>query len=80
MTVALSWKTFQGDAECAYLGDVQIGMIGRLSADPSTWWYKVDGIHVKWIAKGFGHVKGKASARRGVERAFAVWAERAGLL
>ncbi|QEH79929.1 hypothetical protein EIK56_18040 [Sphingomonas sp. C8-2] len=78
--VRLRWEIFQGSAEQAFLGDVEIGMIGQLDDDPSTWWFKVDGIAVKWIAKGFGHVKGKAAARRGVERAFRAWAERAKLL
>jgi hypothetical protein len=34
---------------------------------------------VKWISKGFGHVKSKASARRAVERAWDAWLSRAGL-
>lgn len=75
----LRWEPFQGSSEIAYLGGNPIGMIGQLDADPSTWFYKVDGVAVKWIAKGFGHVKGKASARRGVERAFKAWLERANL-
>jgi hypothetical protein len=78
--VRLRWEAFHGVSEIAYLGESPIGMIGNLNDDPSTWWYKVDGVTVKWIAKGFGHVKGKSSARRGVERAFAAWAERSGLL
>lgn len=80
MAVKLRWEPFSDRSEMAYLGKVSIGMVGYLDDDPTTWWYKVDGIHVKWIATGFGHVKGKAAAKRGVERAFKAWAERAELL
>lgn len=78
-TPALRWEPFQGDAELAMIGDVQIGMITPLAADPATWAFSVDGINVKWMTKRNGHVRGKASARRAVNRAWAVWAERAGL-
>jgi len=78
MGIRLVWKAEHG-SETAYLGKVSIGSIGQLSADPGTWWYKVDGVYVKWIAKGFGHVRSKAAARRGVVRAFEAWAERAEL-
>lgn len=79
MSVQLHWEATHGSSETAYLGDVEIGSIGQLDADPSTWWFTVDGVRVKWIAKGFGHVKSRTSARRAVERAFRAWAERAKL-
>jgi hypothetical protein len=78
-SLSLRWEPFQGSSEQASLGEVPIAMIGQLSADPGTWWYTIDGVHVKWISKGFGHVKSKASARRAVERAWDAWLSRAGL-
>ena len=75
----LRWEPFSGKSELAMLGEVQIAMITPLEADPATWVYSVDGVRVKWIAKGYGQVRGKASARRAVERAFAAWATQAGL-
>lgn len=78
----LRWEPFQGDAEMAMLGECSIGMIGSVNASsvpPGTWFFKIDGVDVKWIAKAFGHVKSRASARRAVNSAFAAWATRAGL-
>jgi len=76
--VKLRWDRF-GDGELAMLGDVQIAMITPLASDPATWAYSVSGVALKWIAKGHGHVRGKASAKRSVERAWSAWLERAGL-
>jgi len=79
LSLSLRWEPFQGSSEQAFLGQVPIAMIGQIDADPAIWWFKVDGVYMKWIGKGFGHVKGKASARRAVRRAWAAWLERAEL-
>lgn len=75
----LVWKPFSGESELAMLGNVTIAHITPMSAKPGTWAYSVDGIAMKWIAKGRGQVKGKASARRAVERAWTRWLRHAGL-
>lgn len=74
----LRWEKF-GNGRLAMIGDIAIGYVTPLSADPDTWAYKVDGIRVKGISRAVGHVKGQASARRAVERAWARWAECAGM-
>ncbi len=74
----LHWQQ-EEDGAAAISGELVIGQIGRLKADPSTWWYSVDAVSLRHIAKAKGHVKSRDAARRGVERAWQRWLSLAGL-
>jgi hypothetical protein len=77
--MALRWEKQDGAAWHAYSGDVLVGM--AVWCTPlALWRYSVEGIYVKWIAKGSGDVKRLPSARKAVERAWRTWLDRAGLL
>ncbi|WP_343611114.1 hypothetical protein [Novosphingobium sp.] len=78
----LRWEKPYKDNNChhAMLGAVQIGAIGELAIEPGAWWYKVDGVDVKWLAKRNGQVKSRDSARKAVERAWVAWLKASGLM
>lgn len=78
--MALRWeKEASPEAATAYSGDAIIGSIVHQSVGERLWVYTVTGVNVKWVAKGHGFVKSRASARRAVERAWATWLEHAAL-
>lgn len=79
LKLQLVWKPFSGEAELAMLGDVIIAHITPMSVKPGTWAYAVDGVDMKWVAKGRGQVKGRALAKRAVEEAWHRWIRCAGL-
>ena len=75
----LRWERQEGrPGAIAYIGDVTFGMIGQVMGGP-LWYYSVDGVRVKWITKGFGHVGSEAQAMRAVRRAWRLWWKAAGL-
>ncbi len=78
----LNWRLDRPSAktEHAMLGEVCIGSIGERTHEPGAWWYMVDAIDVKWLAKRNGEVKSKASARAAIERAWEAWLKTAGLI
>lgn len=63
------------DAHC---GNLRVGFVLQRSVD-GVWVYDVTAVHTRWITKGFGEVKSKRAAVRGLERAWATWLEHAGL-
>lgn len=67
------------DCATAFLGDVIIASYVRLS-DGTGWKYRVDGIHTKWVTKGYGKVSSEAAARRAINRAWKAWLQQAGLI
>src|SRR2546430_1694447 len=79
--MSLRWEKQDG-SEWAYSGRLVVGMIGTrgmASADGERYWYKLDAVHTKHIAKGHGEVRSKAAARKAVEMAWATWLREAGL-
>ena len=76
----LRWAKPDGaNYECAYLGDVEIAMIGAGTVDYISWWYTIYGVTMENVAKRRGAVSTKAQARDSVERAWKLWCRTAGL-
>jgi hypothetical protein len=46
--------------------------------DGSVVW-KIDAVHMKWIAKGYGESKSVSAAKRALSRAWKIWLEHFGL-
>ncbi|TIW05739.1 MAG: hypothetical protein E5V74_01755 [Mesorhizobium sp.] len=83
--MSLRWERQDAyEAEWAYCGNLVVGMIGTRSRVASEdgkprYWYRVDGVHMKHIAKGYGEVQSEAAARKAVERAWETWLKLTGL-
>lgn len=80
----LRWERQDTGSAVAYVGGVTLGMVVRVTGAPGTpvqglWAYTVDGVVVRWISKGRGHVRTEALARRAIRRAWAAWWKAAGL-
>lgn len=76
----LRWEKQHGDAEFAYSGELVVGMIGTLTADPAIWfWDATNAVNMRRTAKTDGPVASRAAARKAVERGWAKWLARAHL-
>jgi hypothetical protein len=76
--MGLQWER-DGRYRRATSGQLDVGTVGQLDGDPTAWWYLVDAISLRYIAKARGHVKSEASAKRAVGRAWRRWLDLAGL-
>jgi hypothetical protein len=74
----LRWEKQRDGTWFAYSGRLTIGMV--VDRMDGTIGYTVTGIHVKWIAKGYGDVSSIASGKRAVDRAWRQWLEAAGFV
>lgn len=73
----LRWEKQHGNSWFAYSGQLVIGMV--VGRDDGTVGYTVTGVHVKWIAKGYGDVSSIAYGKRAVNLAWRKWIKAAGL-
>lgn len=78
----LRWeRQSTGNAWYAYRGRHIVGMVVQVNGVSAShprhgvFTYKVDAVHTKWIAKGNGHVKSLATAKKAVERAWDAWCD-----
>lgn len=72
----LKWKKEFGYWQ-AWCGNVAIGSVGQ--RDDGTCFYRLDGLNIRWIGKGYGTVMSIASAKRAVARVWEKWLTEAGL-
>lgn len=83
--MSLRWERLDAyEAEWAYCGNLVIGMIGTRSRVISedgrlSCWYRIDGVYMKHIARGYGEVRSVTAARKAVERAWEKWLKLTGL-
>lgn len=68
------------DSAVGRSGDITIGMVGRRSGNPDVFFYVIDGVDVKYVAKSRGEARTLKAAKRKVENAWRTWLERAGIL
>jgi hypothetical protein len=74
----LRWERFNGDGYIAYSGKTPIALVSRFKDDGSCHW-KIDGVAMKWIAKGYGDAKSLDGAKAAVARGWRIWLREAGL-
>lgn len=73
----LRWERFNSDGFLAYSGKTQIGMIACREDGTHAW--EITGVHMKWIAKGYGDARSLDGAKAAVSRGWRTWLRRAGL-
>lgn len=61
----------------AFSGNIQIGIV-LTRHDGSIIW-KIDAVHMKWIAKGYGDCVSMESGRRALNRSWKIWLAEASL-
>jgi hypothetical protein len=76
----LRWeKQPDGRGEFAYSGELIVAMIGTRAADPSRWWYTIDGVDLRRLARPRGEACRPDIVRRAVNKAWDKWCSAAGL-
>jgi len=75
--VTLRWEEQKEGSWFAYSGDILAGMVVT-QYDGNIHW-KIDAVHMKWTAKGYGDAPSIMAAKRALARAWAIWLQRAGL-
>jgi hypothetical protein len=74
--MTLRWEPMGDDgSEFAHSGDVSIGLVTqvKLGDEAGKWAWKIDGVHMKWIATGHGWVATKDEAKDALSRAWLAW-------
>jgi len=73
----LQWREIGNEGFVGYSFNVDIALAVKRHDGVFVW--KIDGVHMKWTAKGYGEVKTMAAAKRAAERAWSKWLVAAGL-
>lgn len=81
----LRWEKQKGHCASwfAYSGDLRVAMVVQISVEgerKGLWTYSLDAVSTRWTTKGTGDVKTAAQGRKSINRAWAAWCERAGLV
>ena len=75
--MSLRWEEQKQGGWYAYSGCIIVGMVVTQYDGNINW--KVDAVHMKWVAKGYGDAKSIEAAKRALSRAWSKWLAKAGL-